>query len=153
MRLLKCCTKYGSKFGKTSGGHRTEKGQCSSQFPRRAVPKNVQTTGQLCSFPMLVRFCSKCFKLGFSSMWTENFQMYKLEFEKAEEPEIKMPTLVGSQRKQGNSRKTSTSPSLTVLKSLTLYITTNCGKFLKGWNTRPPYLPPEKSVCRSGSNS
>ena len=38
----------------------------------------------------------KSFKLGFSSTWTENFQMYKLDFEKAEEPEIKLPTFVGS---------------------------------------------------------
>ena len=37
----------------------------------------------------LARLCSKSFKLGFSSTWTENFQMYKLDLEKAEEPEIK----------------------------------------------------------------
>ena len=55
--------------------------------------------------------------------------------------------------KQGNSRKTSTSASLTILKPLTVWITTNRGKFLKSWNTRTPYLPPEKSVRRSRSNS
>ena len=38
-------------------------------------------------------------------MWTENFQMCKLDLEKAEEPWIKLPTSTGSQRKQGNSRK------------------------------------------------
>ena len=43
--------------------------------------------------------------------------------------------------------------SLTTLKPLTLWITTNCGKFLRDGNTRPPNLPPEKSVYRSGSNS
>ena len=53
--------------------------------------------------------------------------------EKAEEPEIKLPTFVESQRKQGNSRKTSTSASLTILKPLTVQITTNCGKFFKRW--------------------
>ena len=40
--------------------------------------------------------------------------MYKLDLKKAEEPEAKLPTSVGSERKQGNSRKTSTSASLTV---------------------------------------
>ena len=50
------------------------------------MPKNVQSIIQLCSFHMLVRLCSKSFKLGFSSMWTENFQMYKLGFKEAEEP-------------------------------------------------------------------
>ena len=57
--------------------------------------------------------------------------MYKLGLEKAEEPEIKLPTIVGSWRKQGNSRKTSTSALLTTLKLLTVWITTNCGKFLE----------------------
>ena len=59
--------------------------------------------------------------------------MYKLDLEKAEEPEIKLPTFVGSQKKQENSRKTSTSASLTTLKPLTVWITTNCGKFFKRW--------------------
>ena len=49
--------------------------------------------------------------------------MYKLDLEKAEEPEIKSPTSAGSQKKQGNSRKTFT--SLTTLKPLTMWITTN----------------------------
>ena len=57
--------------------------------------------------------------------------MDKLDLEKAEEPEIKLPTSVGSQRMQGNSRKTSASASLTTLKPLTVWITTNRGKFLK----------------------
>ena len=56
---------------------------------------------------------------------------FKLDLEKGEEPEIKLPTSAGSQEKQENSRKTSTSVSLTTLKSLTVWITTNCGKFLE----------------------
>ena len=51
--------------------------------------------------------------------------------EKAEEPEIKLPTSAGSSKKQENFRKTSTSASLTTLKLLTLRITTNCGEFLE----------------------
>ena len=54
------------------------------QSQRRAMPKNVH----LHSFQMPVRLCSKSFKLGFSSTWTKNFQMYKLDLEKAKEPEI-----------------------------------------------------------------
>ena len=79
--------------------------------------------------------------------------MFKLDLEKAEEPEIKLPTSFGSQKKQEISRKTSTSVLLTMPKPLTVWITTNHGKFLKRWETRPPDLPPEKSVCRSGSNN
>ena len=74
----------------------------------------------------------KSFKLGFSSTWTKNFHMYKLDLEKAEEPEIKFPTYPGSyKKKQDNSKKTSA--SLAMLKSLTVWITTNCGIFLKRW--------------------
>ena len=58
-----------------------------------------------------------------------NFQMFKLVLEKAEEPEIKLPTSVGSSKKQESSRKTSTSAVLTMSKSLTVWTTTNSGKF------------------------
>ena len=64
-------------------------------------------------------------------MWTENFQMFKLGLDKAEEQDIKMLTSTGSQKKQENSRKTSTSALLTTLKPLSVWITINCGKFLK----------------------
>ena len=59
--------------------------------------------------------------------------MFKLVLEKAEEPEIKLPTTIRTQKKQENSRKTSTSTSLTMLKPLTVWITTNCGKLSKRW--------------------
>ena len=64
-------------------------------------------------------------------MWTVNLQMFKLDLEKAEEPEIKLATSVGSHKKQESYRKTSTSASLPTLKPLTMWITTNCGKFFK----------------------
>ena len=54
-----------------------------------------------------------------------NFQMLKLDLEKAEEPEIKLPTSAGSSKKKENSRKTSTSALLTMPKPFTVWITTN----------------------------
>ena len=62
-----------------------------------------------------------------------NFQMFKLVLENAEEPEIKLPTSVGSLKKQESSRKTSISALLTMPKPLTVWITINCGKFFKRW--------------------
>ena len=53
-------------------------------------------------------------------MWTEIFQMFKLDLEKAEKPEIKLPTSTGSSEKQERSRKTSTSALLTTPKPLTV---------------------------------
>ena len=58
-------------------------------------------------------------------MRTVNFQMFKLDLEKAEEPEIKLPASAGSLKKQESSRKTSTFAWLTMPKSLTVWITTN----------------------------
>ena len=115
----------------------SKEGQCQRMFK------------QLGSFHIQVRLCSKSFKLGLSITWTKNFQMYKLRLEKAEKPEIKLPMFIGSWRKQGNSRKTSACASLTTLKPLTLWITTNCGKLWKMWDYRAPYLSPQKPVCRS----
>ena len=54
-----------------------------------------------------------------------NFQMFKLVLEKAEEPEIKLPTFTGSSKKEGSSRKTSISALLTMPKPLTVWITIN----------------------------
>ena len=77
-------------------------------------------------------------------MWIKNFQMFKLDLENAEEPEIKWPTSVGSSKKQENSRKTSA--SLTMLKPLTVWITTNCGKFFKRWEYQTTW-PASWEIC------
>ena len=79
--------------------------------------------------------------------------MFKLVLEKAEEPEIKLPTSAGSSKKQESSRKASISALLTKPKPLTMWITMNGGKSSRDRNTRPPDLPLEKPICRSGSNS
>ena len=59
----------------------------------------------------------------------------------------------GIEKAREFQKKKSTSALLTMPKPLTVWITTNCGKFFKRWDTRSPYLHPEKPVCRSGSNS
>jgi len=60
-----------------------------------------------------------------------NFQMFKLVLEKAEEPEIKLSTTTGSSKNQESSTKISTSALLTTPKPLTVWTTTNSGKFLE----------------------
>ena len=76
----------------------------------------------------------------------ENFQMFRLDLEKAKEPEMKLPTSAGSQKKQENSRKTSTSASLTMLKPMIVWITINCGKFFKRWECQTT-LPASCETC------
>ena len=57
--------------------------------------------------------------------------MFKMDLEKAEKPEVKLPTSFRSLKKQKSSRKTSISALLTMPKPLTVWITTSCGKFFK----------------------
>ena len=79
--------------------------------------------------------------------------MFKLVLEKAEETEIKLPTSAGSLENQENSRITSVSALLTMPKPLTVWTTINLENSEGDGNTRPPDLPLEKPVCRSGNNS
>ena len=69
-----------------------------------------------------------------------NFQMFKLDSEKAEEPEIKLSTSVGSSKKQENSRKTSTSASLTMLKP-------DCVNHNKLWKILQEMGIPDHLIC------
>ena len=75
-----------------------------------------------------------------------DFQMFKLVLEKAEEPEIKLPTSTGSLKQQESSRKTSISALLTMPKSLTVWITINCGKFWKRWAYQTTW-PASWEIC------
>ena len=72
--------------------------------------------------------------------------MFKLDLEKAKEPEIKLPTSNESSRKQESSRKTSISALLTTPKLLTVWITINCGKYLKRWEYQTT-LPASGEIC------
>ena len=152
MMLWKCCTQYASKFGKLSSGHRT--GKCQFSFESQRQCQRMFKLLHNCTH--LTRWQSNAqnsSSKGFSGMWTMNFQMFKLVLEKAEEPEIKSPTSVGSWKSKRVPEK----------HVLLLYwlcqILWLCGSqqtvenSSRDGNTRPPDLPLEKSVCRSGSNS
>ena len=141
MMLLKCCTQYVTKFGKLNNLYRTGKDQLSFQSQRRAMPKNVQATIQLSSLHMLPRLCTKSFKLGFSSTWSESYQIYNLNLEKVVEPEIKLQSLVGTWRKKKSSRKKKfISVSLTMLKSFTVWI-------IKHWKILKEMGIPDHLTC------
>ena len=70
----------------------------------------------------------------------------KLDLEKAEEPEIKLPTSAGSWKKQESSRKTSISALLTMPKPMTVWITINCGKYWKRWEYQTTW-PASWEIC------
>ena len=153
MMLLKYCTQYANKLGKLRNSHRTGKGQFSFQSQRRAMPNNVQTSVQLHSFHTLAKQCSEFSKPGCNSRWTMNLYMFKLHLEKAEEPEIKFPASVGSQKK----REFQKNLYVCFIDYTKVFDCVDHKKTAENserdGNTRPPYLLPEKSVCRSRSNS
>ena len=71
--------------------------------------------------------------------------MFKLDLEKGEEPDIKLPTSSGSSKQQEFQKK-STSALLTMSKPLTVFITTNCEKFLKIWEYKTTW-PASWEIC------
>ena len=111
---------------------------------RRFVLWATRTTAHLHSSHMLAKQCSKFSKTGFNSTWTLNFQMFKLDLEKSEEPEIKLPTSIESSKKQENSRKTSIlywlCPSLWQCGSQ------QTGKFFKRWEYQTTW-PASWEIC------
>ena len=100
MMLWKCCTQYASKFGKLSSGHRTGKGQFSFQSQRKAMPKECSNYRTIALTSHASKLMLKVLKPGFGNTWTMNFQMFKLVLEKAQDPEIKLPTSTGSSKKE-----------------------------------------------------
>ena len=98
-----------------------------SQFPlksqRKAIPKDIQTTIQVCSFHKPAKLCSKSLKLGFNNMWTKNFQMFKLNLEKAETRDQIVNSCWIIEKIKRIPKNTSA--SLTTLKPLTVWIVPN----------------------------
>ena len=77
----------------------------------------------------------------------QDFPMFKLDLEKAEEPEVKFPAYVGSSKKQESSRKNIYFCFIDYAKAFDSVDHNKLGNSERDGNTRPPYLPPKKSVC------
>ena len=133
MMLWKCYTQYASKLGKLSSGHRTGKGQFSLQSQRKAVPNNAQTNCTIALISHASKVTLKILQARLQQYMNCELPHVQAGLEKAEEPEIKLPTSAGSSKKQESSRKTSISALLTMPKPLTVWIIINCGKFWKRW--------------------
>ena len=118
---------------KTHSGHRTGKGQFSFQSQKKGNGKECSNYHKIALISHASKVMLKILQARLQQYVNHEFLMFKLVLEKAEEPEIKLPTSSGSWKKQESSRKTSTSALLTMPKSLTVWITINCGKFLMRW--------------------
>ena len=151
MMLWKCCTQYASKFGKLSSGHRTEKGRFSFQSQRKANAKE-------CSNYRTIALISHASKIMLKILQARLQQYMNREL-----PDIQAGFREGSGTRDQIAnccRKSKRVPEKHLFlpnwlcQSLLL-----CGSqqtvenSSRDGNTWPPDLPPEKSVCRSGSNS
>ena len=132
MMLWKCCTQYASKFGKLSSGHRTGKVSFHSN-PKKGNAKECSNYRTIALISHASTVMLKILQARLQQYVNHELPDVQASFKKAEEPEIKLPTSAGSQKKQESSRKTSISALLTMPKPLTVRITINCGKFWKRW--------------------
>ena len=142
MMLWKCCTQYASKFGKLSSGHRTGKCQCSFQSQRKAMPQNVQTTAQLHTSKVMLKILQ-------ARLWKYvNHELPDVQagFRKGRGTRDQIGNICCIIDKAESFRKTSTSALLTMPMPLTVWITTNSGRFLKRWEYQTT-LPASWEIC------
>ena len=151
--LLKCFTQYASKFGKPSSGRRTGKG-VFIPIPKRGNAKE-------CSNYLIIAFISHASKImpKILQAWLQPYMNWELPdvqagFRKGRWTWDQIANIHWIIEKARECQNKSTSALLTMSKLLTVWIFHNkLWKILRDGNTRPLCLPPEKSVCRSRSNS
>ena len=137
--LLKCCTHKPANLENLAVVTRLEK----ISFYPTPKERQCQRTFKLLYIALISHAGKEMLKILQVRLqqyvYTMNFQMYKLDLEKEEEPEIKFPTCTESKKKQGNSKKLSTSASLTMWKPLTLFssvqLLSRVQLFMTPWNT------------------
>ena len=152
MMPWRCCAQYASKFGKLSSDQRT--GKC--QFSFQSNEGNAKEYSNYCTIALISHASKVMLKI---------LQVRLQQYVNREHPDGQAGLRKGRGSrdqianihwiivKAREFRKTSTFALLTTPKHFTVWITINCGKFWKDGNTRPPDLPPEKSVRWSRRNS
>ena len=151
MTLWKCYTQYASKYVKLSSGHRTGKGQFSFQSPWRAMPKNVQTTT---IFSHTKKVMLKILQARLQQYVNSGLPDVQAGFRKGRGTRDQIANIRWIIEKTREFQKKHLLLLYWLRQSLWL-----CGSqqtvenSSRDWNTRLLFLPPEKSVCRSRSNS
>ena len=140
--LWKYCTQYASKFGKLNHSHRTGKGLFSFQCQRSQSQRIFKLPHNHMHFKAS-KVMLKILQARLQRYMNQELPDVQDGFRESRGTRDQIANTCWIIEKQGNSRKTSTSVSMTTLKPLTVWITTNCANFLKEMNIRQPYLPPE----------
>ena len=152
MMLQKCCTQYASKFGKLSSGHRTGKGQFSFQSQRKAMPKNAQTTAQLHS-SHISKVMLKILQARLQQYVNRELPDVQAGFRKGRGTRDQIANIRWIMEKAREFQKNIYFCFIEYAKAFDCVGHNKLENSKGDGNTRPPDLPLEKSVCRSGSNS
>ena len=148
MVLLKCCTQYVSKFQNLCIGM----GLGNVSFHSNPKEGNAKECSNYCTIALTSHTSKVMLKILQARLQQYlNFQMFKLDLEKVEEPQIQFPTSAGSLSERIPDKHLLL---YWLYKSLWLYVSQQTVEnSSKDGNTRTHYLSPEKSVCRSKNNS
>ena len=146
MMLWKCCTQYASKCGKVSSGHRTGKGQFSFQFPRKDNAKECSNNRTIALISHISKIILKIFQARIQQYMNHELSDVQAGFRKSRGTRDQIANICWIIKKQESSRKTSISALLTMPKPLTVWITINCGKFLKWWKYQTTW-PVSWEIC------
>ena len=135
--LLKCCTQYANKFGNLNRDSWPQDWKRSVVMP---IPKksNAKECTNYHTFALIShasKVLLKPFKLGYCSVWTKNFQMYKLVVKRQRNQRSNCQHLLNHGESKGVPDNICFCfiDCYIMLKPLTVWLTTNCGKFLKRW--------------------
>ena len=152
MMLWKCCTQHASKFGKFSSGHRIGKGHFSFQSQWKAMPKKCSNYHTIAVISHASKVMLKILQARLQQYVNYEFPHVQAGFRKGRRTRHQTANINWIIEKARELQKNSYSALLTIPKPLTVWIPTDW-KILRDGNTRPSYLPPEKSVVRSRCNS
>ena len=141
------------QFGKLSSSHRTGKRQFSFQSQRKAMPKNAQTTVQLHSSHTLAKWYLKFSKPGFNSTWTVELPYLQAAFRKGRGTRDQIANICWIIEIAREFQKNIYFCFIDYTKGIDCVDHNKLENSERDGNTRPPDLPPEKSACRSRSNS
>ena len=154
MTLWKCCTQYASKFGKLSSGHRTGKGQFLFQSQRKAMPKNVQNCHTIALISHATKVMLKILQARLQQYVNRELPDVQAGFKQGRGTRDQIVNILWVIEKAREFQKNTYFCLIDYAKAFDCVDHNKLWKILKEMGIpRPPDLPPEKSVCRSGSNS
>ena len=134
--LWKCCTQYASKCGKHSSGHRTGKGQFLFQSQRKAMLKNVQTPTQLHSLSHTSKVMLKILQARLQQYVNREPPDVQAGFRKGRGTRDQIANILWIIEKAREFQKNVYFCFIDYAKTLTVWITINCGKFWRRWEYR-----------------